>query len=1049
MGSNFAEISVVVSADTKGLEKGLSKSTSSLKKFSSNFNKDFIGGMTKGTATTKDFGAQLLRAGDQAGLGTSQISKMAGATGIFTDKQLLAGTASAKMAEKAQALTAAVKSGTMTTRQAGKEFGKLADEQKVLADSTKSTKDKFMDMGKSMLQTAAIVGGVGFAVYQAGKQIYEVGKRGAMVTQTADSFEYLSTKLALPTDLLEQLRKESRGTIDDFKLMSSTATLLAGTSDKLGKALGTATPELMRIAKAANKLNPSLGTTSHMYESIALGIKRASPMILDNLGLTIKIGDANEKMAESLGKSVDALTAEEKQMALLNATLAAGENLINQVGGSTESATDAYEQNSAALANMKDLMSQTVNEGINPMVSALAEFYSGAIPARDAYQMLLEAMDNGVITTEELVDLDRQMADGLIDLAELTAILEQAAIRHALAVGTQGSAVQQTDYHVSDHIGTIEEATIATEELAEATVDLKAQQKALTMWMQGPLGNEYDSFYSKQDDLIEQIGELEDQLKGLGDEEYIPDKNIDQVTDLKNELGGVIGEIWDLDQALEEGELNQIQGEEARLSIENLRLEAGELERQIIALGGVPYTTDEQQLEIDETKGKLDELNQKLEENKRAHEEATKAMLFNIAAAHLSTEAQTELAWELGLIDTKTFQATTSIASLTEKYDLNKDGVIDLSEMTDEYIRDVEELKRTIDGIPHTLTKTLIFQIRKYGTAPDWEWNPYTEETVDYTPPPPKAQHPDHRHRGGPVAANMPYIVGEKGPELFVPNASGSIIPHNDLLTGAPSGWDATTGLGGGMLHQMPYVNDAMLKASMGLMDTFKSGIANSSPALLKVWNKMWQSIGMTNENTLKELGGEYGDFFEIMRDQFRDGYVFVEGEWLEILDFMQTNLGSTKEEMVGILNALGKETTEGWAHYMYLLEDSTREGFTAINDIAKDAYDTAMGYYKGIQDTDMSIPDWRDPVPNERPPSPTPRTNYIDPYIDPFGKDSGTGYSPTPRTNDIDPFGRYPRTGHSPTYIQNNNYIQSPAAAAWIVEQQHQAEFDEIGRVI
>jgi len=32
---------------------------------------------------------------------------------------------------------------------------------------------------------------------------------------------------------------------------------------------------------------------------------------------------------------------------------------------------------------------------------------------------------------------------------------------------------------------------------------------------------------------------------------------------------------------------------------------------------------------------------------------------------------------------------------------------------------------------------------------------------------------------GGPVTKNLPYVVGEEGPELFVPNKSGTIIPNN------------------------------------------------------------------------------------------------------------------------------------------------------------------------------------------------------------------------------------------------------------------------------
>jgi len=32
---------------------------------------------------------------------------------------------------------------------------------------------------------------------------------------------------------------------------------------------------------------------------------------------------------------------------------------------------------------------------------------------------------------------------------------------------------------------------------------------------------------------------------------------------------------------------------------------------------------------------------------------------------------------------------------------------------------------------------------------------------------------------GGPTAAGYPYVVGEFGPELFVPNTSGTIIPNS------------------------------------------------------------------------------------------------------------------------------------------------------------------------------------------------------------------------------------------------------------------------------
>ena len=42
---------------------------------------------------------------------------------------------------------------------------------------------------------------------------------------------------------------------------------------------------------------------------------------------------------------------------------------------------------------------------------------------------------------------------------------------------------------------------------------------------------------------------------------------------------------------------------------------------------------------------------------------------------------------------------------------------------------------------------------------------------------------------GGAVSSGVPYIVGERGQELFVPNVNGRIIP-NDELGGM---WDMST----------------------------------------------------------------------------------------------------------------------------------------------------------------------------------------------------------------------------------------------------------------
>jgi len=48
------------------------------------------------------------------------------------------------------------------------------------------------------------------------------------------------------------------------------------------------------------------------------------------------------------------------------------------------------------------------------------------------------------------------------------------------------------------------------------------------------------------------------------------------------------------------------------------------------------------------------------------------------------------------------------------------------------------------------------------------------------------------RAMGGPVSSGSPYVVGEQGPELFVPHASGTIVPNNKM-SGSGSGSGGVT----------------------------------------------------------------------------------------------------------------------------------------------------------------------------------------------------------------------------------------------------------------
>lgn len=76
------------------------------------------------------------------------------------------------------------------------------------------------------------------------------------------------------------------------------------------------------------------------------------------------------------------------------------------------------------------------------------------------------------------------------------------------------------------------------------------------------------------------------------------------------------------------------------------------------------------------------------------------------------------------------------------------------------------------------------------------------------------------RATGGPVSQNTPYMVGERGPELFVPNKSGSIVPNHQMGGGTVN---ITVQAGAFMGSQQ----DARKYAKM-IMDAYKDLMAGS-----------------------------------------------------------------------------------------------------------------------------------------------------------------------------------------------------------------------------
>lgn len=491
-------------------------------------------------------------------------------------------------------------------------------------------------------KTAGVLSGAAVLM----KKAFDFGEMGAASMQMEESFSTLMGKVGQTTGLLDELRAASKGTIDDYNLMASTATLLAGTQGELSSSLAEATPELMEIAKAAQKLNPTLGDTTFLYDSLARGIKRGSPLILDNLGIVLNLEEAYQKYADSIGVSKDALTKEQQQVALLNAVLEKGNVLIDQAGGTTDSATDAFARMETSIANTRrELAEQFVPvlasaaEGLNWILTfnekvedAFNASNQAVALSAETYDDYIKSIINNMVVTGKMTDTQ---AKWVAQANYSTKSLEWAGVTTHLLTVEQWKSIKTTAEHkaITDQMAEASRAaSAANEEFAD-----KIRIRALRT-----------TFAYEEESLAARNAQLA--AENLAAAQAALDQ---QYQDLQLAISGPI-----------RSEMESFNEQQASLTerAEELRIKIEELE-------GQDYLTSAQEEQLEGLKGDLAEVTGKITENEKEHTRATKQIIFNLLSQRAAMDGMTSgelsllnslsLAW--GLVDQATYDAVVSI----------------------------------------------------------------------------------------------------------------------------------------------------------------------------------------------------------------------------------------------------------------------------------------------------------------------------------------------------------------------------------------------------
>lgn len=544
------------------------------------------------------------------------------------------------------------------------------------------------------------------------KRTFEMAKMGAVLKQQEKSFDNLAKSAgAASKDIIADMKRLSNQTISNAEIINKagTAMMLGIAPEKLA--------DLMKIAAATAKMTGQ--TVSQAFSDIAMGVGRQSKMILDNLGIIVSIEKANKEYAKQLGKTSSQLTDAEKKQAFLNATIDAGEKLINRIGDEGEDAAIKYQQLSASAKDTADSFKKLLSTVIEPMIPELISLTKAVDGLLDGLTKLIEA------SKKLQVEIDVKDLEYYADFIEkMGRIPGPEEFYKPLPFPKMPERMDKEDDTVDTAQENADDILRIQQQLAIDLMRIKEGQRAADLLA---FQFQYDAIKKHSNRLV----------------------NLEEWTTRMK------------------GEINEKYNAEERKKAEQLRVFKENLEAQVLRMKGGHYAAELRMLELqyaqqEEQYGKSIQLYAWYEARKT---ELTAQYMRKRVELNENWVTQFMYGHDLAISKVESFGATmTRIGeNIANVWATNlTNSIIDFAEGTKTAKEAMQDFARnTLRWLTELIIKQLLLNAISgmFGGSTGL---------------------PVPRAAGGPVAAGASYLVGEKGPELFTPSSSGRISNNRD-----------------------------------------------------------------------------------------------------------------------------------------------------------------------------------------------------------------------------------------------------------------------------
>ena len=185
--------------------------------------------------------------------------------------------------------------------------------------------------------------------------------RAAAVEKLSEGLETFSNQTGQSLDLVARKLKEATGNAVSLEQAMTTAAV--ATSAGFGVA------EMEGLTEVARNASLALGRDmGDALDRLTRGAIKLEPEILDELGIMVRLDDATENFAATVGKAAGNLTRFERQQAFVNAIITEGRDKFSALA---EVDPNPYDQLSAAFADLTKNILSFINVPLKALVSAL------------------------------------------------------------------------------------------------------------------------------------------------------------------------------------------------------------------------------------------------------------------------------------------------------------------------------------------------------------------------------------------------------------------------------------------------------------------------------------------------------------------------------------------------------------------------------------------------------------------------------------------------------------------------------------------------------